>query len=103
MIKPRTLSAVIFAAMVMAGTSAFADQRTVTLTVDGMTCASCPYIVRAALLDVSGVEHAEVSLADKKAVVTFDDAKVGIAELTAATADAGFPSRLVEQPLAQPR
>jgi mercuric ion binding protein len=94
---------VIFAAMVLAGTSAFAGQRTVTLAVDGMTCASCPYIVRTALLEVPGVERAEVSLAEKKAVVTFDDTKAGVADLTAATAAVGFPSRRIERQGAQNR
>lgn len=62
--------------------------------VEGMTCASCPYQVEAALKKVDGVMHIEVSLADKRAVVTFDDAKVDAAALTKATTVAGFPSHL---------
>lgn len=100
---PRILSGAAFAAMLLAATGVSAGQRTVTLAVDGMTCASCPYIVRTALLEVPGVERAEVSLGDKKAVVTFDDTKAGVAELTAATAASGFPSRLLEQQGAQSR
>lgn len=92
---PRVLSAAAFAAMLLTSATAFAGQRTVTLAVDGMTCSSCPYIVRSALLKVRGVERAEVSLAEKKAVVTFDDAATNVAALTQATGDAGFPSSVV--------
>jgi mercuric ion binding protein len=89
--------------MLLGATGASASQRTVTLAVDGMTCASCPYIVRTALLKLPGVERAVVSYADKTAVVTFDDTQAGIADLTAATAASGFPSRLLDQQQAKPR
>lgn len=89
------LLSVTFAAMLLASTTAFAGERTVTLAVDGMTCASCPYIVRSALLDVPGVERAEVSFSEKVAVVIFDDTKTNAVALTQATGDVGFPSRVV--------
>lgn len=92
---PRTLSAVAFTAMLLVGAGAFAGERTVTLAVDGMTCVSCPYIVRSALLDVPGVERADVSFAEKVAVVTFDDTETDVVTLTQATSDVGFPSRVV--------
>lgn len=92
---PRILSAATFAAMLLASTTAFAGERMVTLAVDGMTCASCPYIVRSALLDVPGVERAEVSFSEEVAVVTFDDTKTNAMALTQATGDVGFPSRVV--------
>lgn len=72
-----------------------AGPRTVTLGVDNMTCASCPFIVRKTLSAIPGVERAEVTLADHKAVVTFDDGKTNVAALTEATAKAGFPSRVL--------
>jgi mercuric ion binding protein len=81
----------------LAGASATAAERTVTLAVDGMTCASCPYIVRTVLQKVPGVARAEVSYAEKKAVVTFDDARTTVAALTQATAGVGFPSRVIGQ------
>tara|TARA_B100000614_G_scaffold116357_1_gene104461 strand:+ start:410 stop:670 length:261 start_codon:yes stop_codon:yes gene_type:complete len=83
-------------ASILAGTAAVAAQRTVTLAVDGMTCASCPYIVKQSLSRVPGVERVEVSYADKRAVVTFDDSKTDVAALTKATASVGFPSELAE-------
>ena len=88
------------AALGLAGTlwtsGAVAAERTITLAVENMTCASCPLIVRKSLERVPGVSRAEVSLADKVAMVTFDDAKADVPGLTAATASAGFPSRVTQ-------
>lgn len=92
----RALFAALILANLFVGTAAIAAQRTVTLAVDGMTCASCPYIVKQPLSRVPGVERVEVSYAEKRAVVTFDDAKADVAALTKATAGVGFPSELVE-------
>jgi mercuric ion binding protein len=57
-----------------------------------MTCATCPYIVKQSLAGVPGVIHAEVSFENKMAAVTFDDTQTNLAVITAATAEAGFPS-----------
>ncbi len=91
-----TLKAVIFAGSLLAGTSAFAGEQTVTLEVSGMTCASCPYIVKRTLAAVDGVTAVEVSFAKNSAVVTYDDSKTEVATLTLATADVGFPSTVKE-------
>ena len=75
-------------------TNAQAETNTVTLSVDNMTCATCPLVVRAALYDLEGVEKVDISMADKQAVVTFDDQKLTVDQLTDATTNAGFPSIL---------
>jgi periplasmic mercuric ion binding protein len=72
--------------------SAFAAQRTVTLAVQNMFCADCPIVVSRSLETVPGVVKAVVLFKDKTAVVTYDDAKVGIDRLTDATTNAGYPS-----------
>lgn len=72
----------------------FAAEKTVNLTVKGMTCAACPYMVKSALKKVDGVTQIEVSLAEKRAVVTYDDTKTQVEALTDATLEAGFPSAL---------
>ncbi|GAB4226517.1 MAG: hypothetical protein Kow0032_04260 [Methyloligellaceae bacterium] len=72
--------------------AAVAGEQTVTLAVKGMTCASCPYQVEAALKHVDGVKAIEVSLERGQAIVTFDDSRATVALLTKATAEAGFPS-----------
>lgn len=74
--------------------AALAAERTVTLEVDNMTCASCPLIVRQALTAVPGVSGAEVSYRARTAVVTFDDARTTVEALTTATERAGFPARV---------
>jgi mercuric ion binding protein len=92
----RLLSATALSMTLLASVAATAAERTVTLAVDGMTCTSCPYIVRTTLQEVPGVARAEVSYTRKTAVVTFDDARTTVAGLTQATADVGFPSRVAE-------
>ena len=48
------------------------------------------------LAGVPGVTAVDVSMAEKAAVVTFDDAETDVARLTEATAGVGFPSRLAK-------
>jgi periplasmic mercuric ion binding protein len=71
---------------------AFAGERIVTLAVKNMYCADCPFIVKKSLEGVPGVTKAVVSLKDKTAIVTFDDAKADVTALTNATTSAGYPS-----------
>ena len=91
----RILSALGLFVALLASAAATAGERTVTLAIDGMTCASCPYIVRTVLQEVPGVARAEVSYAEKMAVVTFDDVRTTTAALTQATDGVGFPSHVV--------
>ena len=58
---------------------AAATERTVTLTVDNMSCASCPYIVKQSLAAVPGVKDVSVSFRNKTANVTFDGARTNVA------------------------
>jgi mercuric ion binding protein len=77
---------------------AWAATRTVTLSVPGMTCVTCPITVKKALTHVVGVQQAEVSFEKREAVVTFDDAKTTVAALTEATKNAGYPSTVTVKP-----
>jgi periplasmic mercuric ion binding protein len=72
----------------------YAAPRTVTLDVMGMSCVTCPITVKKALSRVDGVGAVEVDFKQKRATVTFDDAKTTAEALTQATADAGFPSKV---------
>ncbi|MHB1229710.1 MAG: mercury resistance system periplasmic binding protein MerP [Halothiobacillus sp.] len=78
--------------------TAFAAERTVTLSVPGMYCAVCPITVRTALEKVPGVVKAKVSLEKKEAVVTFDDTKTTVNALEDATFAAGYESTLKSEP-----
>ena len=71
----------------------YAADRTVTLAVENMDCAACPYIVRTAMAAVPGVSHVEVSFEKKAAVVTFDDVRTTAEAVAAASEKAGYPAR----------
>lgn len=73
-------------------TPVLAAAKTVTLSVPGMTCASCPITVKTALTRVKGVGKVEASLENKEAIVTFDEAKTTVEALLDATKNAGYPS-----------
>ncbi|MBT3306262.1 MAG: mercuric transport protein periplasmic component [Alphaproteobacteria bacterium] len=75
---------------------AMAKESSVTLSVKGMTCASCPYIVKKSLSSVKGVKTVKVSLEERKAWVVFDDAQANTDQLTAATGAMGFPSAVAQ-------
>ena len=70
----------------------WAATQTVTLSVPGMNCATCPITVKKALTKVDGVQKVEVSYEKLAAVVTFDDTKTTVDALTKATENAGYPS-----------
>jgi mercuric ion binding protein len=90
--KPR-LVAIVLATFIAPAWSA---TRTVTLSVPGMNCAACPITVKKALVRVAGVARVDVSLDKREAVVTFDDTKAGVGQLTRATTEAGYPSTAKE-------
>ena len=57
-----------------------------------MTCAACPFTVKAALNKVDGVTQVDVNYPAREAVVTFDDTRTSVEALTQATTNAGYPS-----------
>lgn len=91
----RILAGLSVIAMLLAAGSALAVQRTVTLAVDNMTCELCPTTVKKSLAKVAGVSQVAVSFEKKTATVTYDDGETTLAALTAATTQAGYPSRAV--------
>ncbi len=84
----------LLAALALASSSAFAEDKTVTLSVPGMYCEMCPATVKKALSKVPGVAKVDASFEKKQAVVTYDDAKASVETLTKATTNAGYPSTL---------
>ena len=87
-----SLSALALIASVMVAPAAFASERTMTFTVDNMTCASCPYIVKTSMAAVPGVAKVAVSFQTRTATVTFDDARTNPDAIAAASMNAGFPA-----------
>jgi len=88
----KSLATAAFGFGLIASSSAFAAEKTITLAVKNMYCASCPGTVKKSLLDVPGVTNVVVSAGDKTAVVTFDDSKAEVDALVKATTNAGYPS-----------
>ncbi|TNF58935.1 MAG: copper-translocating P-type ATPase [Rhodobacteraceae bacterium] len=66
--------------------------RTITLTLDGLNCASCVARAEKALMAVPGVDSAHVNLASARAQVTGDG--VATAALVEALAAARYPARV---------
>jgi mercuric ion binding protein len=86
------LSRAAFVTALLTASTAFAAERTVTLAVQNMYCADCPFIVKKSLEGVPGVARVAVSFKDKTATVTYDDARTDVKALSAATTNAGYPS-----------
>lgn len=84
----------LFAFTTFIAAPAWAATKTVTLSVPGMTCAACPFTVKAALSKVEGVSKIDVQFEKREAKVTFDDAKTSVQALMKATGNAGYPSTL---------
>lgn len=88
----KLLTSFAFGLGLFASATVFAAERTVTLAVQNMSCATCPITVRKSLQAVPGVARVVVSFQNKTAVVTYDDTKTDVKVLTAATTNAGYPS-----------
>ncbi len=69
-----------------------AGEQSVTLAVERMICSACAYRVRKALDSVPGVKQVSVSIADKSAVVVYENTQADVTALTAATTKVGFPA-----------
>ena len=68
----------------------------VSFPIEGMTCASCVNRITRFLSKVEGVAEANVNLASESATVTYDTARLALADLVAAVDAAGYVAR-VEQ------
>lgn len=84
----------LFASLAVAAivVPAWASTHTVKLAVPGMTCAACPITVKKAISKVEGVSKVDVTFEKREALVTFDDTKTSVQQLTRATEEAGYPS-----------
>jgi mercuric ion binding protein len=88
----------MFGGLLAVGVAFAAPPHTITLAVENMTCGTCPIVVKRALERVPGVSSTSVDFDKKTATVTFDPDKATSARLTQATAEAGFPSKLIVKP-----
>ena len=88
----KSLGLILLGFDLLVSAPAFAAERTLTLAVQNMYCANCPFVVRKSLEAVPGVAKVTVSYKDKTATVTYDDSMVDPKALTTATKNAGYPS-----------
>ena len=72
--------------------TAIAGEQTVSLSVEKMTCALCPFTVSKALESVEGVTSVDVDYGSNTARVTFDDAVTDVSKVAAASTNAGYPA-----------
>lgn len=89
------LSVVLLSCCALASQSALAEHRTVAMSVEKMSCATCPLTVRKAMERVDGVIKVDVDYDTKVATVTFDDAATTAAEIAKASTDVGYPAKPV--------
>jgi copper chaperone len=66
---------------------------TALLKIEGMTCEGCVKSVTRTLQGVAGVQDVDVSLSEANARVTYDPAKIGVADLKRAVERAGYEAR----------
>ena len=90
------LSGAILGVAVLISSASFAAEKVVKLSVPGMNCASCPYMVKQAISAVDGIKTVEATMEDRSATVTFDDAITNVSEIQQATADIGYPSSVAQ-------
>lgn len=69
-----------------------AADKTVTFTVDNMTCALCPITVKRAMEGVDGVRTVEIDFEARTATVVFDTAATTADAIAGASANAGYPA-----------
>jgi mercuric ion binding protein len=91
-------SVIVCTLLALLPATVLAATRSVTLSVPTMDCPVCPITVKKALTKISGVSAADVSFDERRAKVTFDDARTNVEALMRATRDAGYPSTIVGEP-----
>ncbi len=69
-----------------------ATAKSVTLHIEGVSCASCAVGIKRALRALEGVS--DVQMTDKSAVVQYDPAKLSPAQMIAAVEKVGFKARV---------
>ncbi len=64
--------------------------KTITLPVEGMTCASCVVRVEKALKKIEGIAEVNVNLATEKVTLSYDTSQTDISKMTEVVEDAGY-------------
>ena len=83
----------------MAVTEQTQEEKSISLVVQGMTCAACVWRIEEAVTRIPGVHDAAVNLATERARVTYDPAVVTPAHIAHAVTDAGYTPAVVKRTL----
>ena len=83
----------------MAVTEHTQEEQSISLVVQGMTCAACVWRIEEAVTRIPGVHDAAVNLATERARVTYDPAVVTPAHIAHAVTDAGYTPAVVKRTL----
>ena len=95
--KALTIYSVFYLLLIQTTLTLAGELKTVTLDVDKMTCNMCPITVKKALKKIDGVTDVVAKYEGEGngwAKVTYDPDRTTIGDLTLATEQAGYPSRL---------
>lgn len=74
----------------------FAAEQSIKLSVPGMTCASCPFIVKGAISRLNGILDVQTSLEDLSATVVFEDTLTSIEDIINSTVSVGYESSVID-------
>ena len=83
----------------MAVTEQTQEEKSISLVVQGMTCAACVWRIEEAVTRIPGVHETAVNLATERARVTYDPAMVTPAHIAHAVTDAGYTPAVVKRTL----
>src|SRR5215470_5512869 len=78
--------------------SASREEARATLSLEGMTCASCAMRIEKGLKKVPGVRDATVNFATEQATVTFDPTQTGIEQMVQKVDAVGYKATPLVQP-----
>lgn len=87
---------ILLVALMLSASASFAAEKTITLSVPGMNCPSCPYMIEQSISVVDGVQSADAELETRTCSVTFDDAVATVEDISGATAGIRYPSTIIK-------
>ncbi|GAV20662.1 periplasmic mercuric ion binding protein [Mariprofundus micogutta] len=90
------LFAALFSMAPVYAQHAFAQEKTVTLHVSGMTCGTCPISVRHSAMQMKGVHTAIVNIDTAMATVTYEDSEQSPQAIAQTITKLGYPATITD-------
>lgn len=89
------MKSLLLACALCAALPAWSAEKTATLAIPNMNCATCPITIKLALTRFPGVLGVRSDLNTKTTIVQYDERRIQLEQILRATTDAGFPSSVV--------